>query len=306
MAQLWPPISVQGDQAFAKKEFCEYLKLNGTEFRPVPSRRHHKNTFEPKHGIIISIFLRLQHASPLVNKTVLALQAVSISNNLYGSDLTTSFEIAKGYSKPLVAYSTPNPISPDLINARNNLLAKRKFNLIMLTKATNNPVVSTGDLVHVYVLNGHDKRVRWSSPQVVQIIDRSAGTVSVPGMNGHTIVAAIEDFISAILDDDLATSIVELIDKLDIELEDALDMDEISAETNPITDFSADFADLNESSTHDISNSNSNTSSPTTSGNNSSPILHNNSNNTKMMPLKLLIPLIKVMSTNQTIPTVNI
>lgn len=66
-----PPVAIQGDQAFAKEEFLNYLKLNGISFIPVLPRRHHKSTLESKHGTIRSIFLRLRHASPNDSTVVL-------------------------------------------------------------------------------------------------------------------------------------------------------------------------------------------------------------------------------------------
>lgn len=62
VAQFWPPMEVQGDQAFENKEFFEYLISHGIKFRPIPNRKHHKRTLEPKHNEIRSIFLRLVHA----------------------------------------------------------------------------------------------------------------------------------------------------------------------------------------------------------------------------------------------------
>lgn len=223
VAQFWPPESVQGDQAFAKTEFTDYLKNNSISFRPVPSRRHHKNTLEPKHGIIRSIFLRLLSASPEADKTVLALHAVRISNDLYGSDTLSSFEIAKGYTKPINPDETPQKITEELVRARDILSAKRKLTLIMRTKATADPILHAGDLVQIFVKKGHEKRGRWLSPRVVLSVDTNAGTVSVPGSNGHKVVAAVEDTRPAIVEDDFAASIVESIDQLDESIHESIE-----------------------------------------------------------------------------------
>lgn len=59
ITQFWPPDAGQGDQAFNHNEFKNYHKLNGTIFRLVPSRKHHKNTLESKHGTIRSNIIKI-------------------------------------------------------------------------------------------------------------------------------------------------------------------------------------------------------------------------------------------------------
>ena len=60
MSELWPPGSVQGDQAFNNVEFTDYLRLNATQFRAVHPRRHSKNVLESKHRILRHTYLRLK------------------------------------------------------------------------------------------------------------------------------------------------------------------------------------------------------------------------------------------------------
>ena len=96
----------------------DYLSTYGIKFRPVPSRKHHKKPLEPKHGIIRSIFLRLKHSSPDTSISLLALRAVTISNDLYGSDIMSSFDIAKGFFKPIVENIAPILVEQELITAR--------------------------------------------------------------------------------------------------------------------------------------------------------------------------------------------
>ena len=214
IGQFWPPDAVQGDQAFTGETFQQYLKSHGISFRPVPSRRHHKNTLEPKHGIIRSIYLRLQSASPTSNSAILALRAVSISNDLYGSDTLSAFELAKGFTKPVAADSELTPVPADLIYARDQLIAKRKLTLILRSHITADPVVNPGDIVQVYVRTGKEKRGRWLSPRTALSIDRSAGTVTVAGSNGKRIVAAVEDTRVVVVDNDLAHAVIESLDTL--------------------------------------------------------------------------------------------
>lgn len=138
----------------------------------------------------------------------------------------SAFEIAKGYSKPLLYEQSPYPISQDLVNDSEKIIDKRTFYLIMQSKAISDPTVKPGDKVHVYIKKEQDKYVKWTSPRIVLNIDKSACTVTILGASGHQIVAAFEDKRSAISDDALEYSIVESMDIIDLEISDALMKDE--------------------------------------------------------------------------------
>lgn len=80
--------------------------------------------------------IRLIHDSPGSNKSILALRAGSISNDLCGSDTMSSFEISNGFTKPLLPNSAPVIISTELVNTRGTIIVKRDLNLMMRSKAT--------------------------------------------------------------------------------------------------------------------------------------------------------------------------
>lgn len=80
------------------------------------------NTIEPKYGSIGSIFLRLKSANATRSDAILAIRAISISNYLYGSETFSDFEMAKGFSKPLMVNQRPNPIDNDLQSAHDELI----------------------------------------------------------------------------------------------------------------------------------------------------------------------------------------
>lgn len=118
IGKYWHPITVQEDQAFANDEFMVYLQSHRIKFRPVPSRKHYKHTLDPNHGVIRYIFICMTHALPDTSKSILTLRAVYIINNLYGSDVMSTFKLTKGFSKPLLDYHAPEMVSDELINAR--------------------------------------------------------------------------------------------------------------------------------------------------------------------------------------------
>ena len=59
----WAPDSIQFDQAFANKEFSDFLSLHGINPRPIPARRHNKNLIESV--VISSLHLSLYSAKVL-------------------------------------------------------------------------------------------------------------------------------------------------------------------------------------------------------------------------------------------------
>lgn len=68
-----------------------FLEQYGIDLYPFTPRRHQKNTIEPKHGSIYSIFLRLKAANGTVSDDLLAINAIRISNDLYGFDTFSEF-----------------------------------------------------------------------------------------------------------------------------------------------------------------------------------------------------------------------
>lgn len=162
VAKCWPPKSVQGYQAFSDKTFQDYLSSRGIKFISGPSRRHHKNTLEPKHGIIRRIFLRFISASPDSSPSLLAFQAVSISNDLHGSETLFVYKISKGFTKPLSTDFEWKPKPSELITARDEVFVKRKLNLILRSHATEDPVVHPGDLVQVFFQTRKQREINGS------------------------------------------------------------------------------------------------------------------------------------------------
>lgn len=156
MSQFWLPVSVQGDKAFAHGSFRKFLDESGVSFRLVPPRRHSKNPLESKHGIIRSIYLKLRVADPEGSSELHALRAVAVSNDLYGNDVMSSFELAKGFTKP-VADGSVCTIPEDVVDAHNRLQAKRKLALILKSKATTEPHVATGDMIKIFFQYRHEQ-----------------------------------------------------------------------------------------------------------------------------------------------------
>lgn len=93
----------------------------------------------------------------------------------------------------------------------------------MPTKARVDPVIHPGVIIQVYAKKGLEKRGKWFSPRIVQIVDSSASTVSFPASHGHNIIAAVELVRIASTEDDPTTQSIELIEKMDGGIFDALE-----------------------------------------------------------------------------------
>ena len=87
----------------------------------------------------------------MIGDEVIAQQATCISNDLYGNDLCSSYELAKGFTKPVEIGTLPKLVPEDLVKARDTLLAKRKLNLILRSKSTTDTPIHVGDEVQVFI-----------------------------------------------------------------------------------------------------------------------------------------------------------
>lgn len=100
---------------------------------------------ESKHNIIRSIFLRLSDAGN--NHKIAAMKAVNVSNDLYGNEILSSFELARGFNKPFQSSSQLKVIPNDLVTAQEQLQAKCKLTLILRSIATTELPIAVGDSV---------------------------------------------------------------------------------------------------------------------------------------------------------------
>lgn len=214
ISQFWMPTSIRADKAFVAGSFKAFCEGRDIKLSPVPPNRHNTNAIESKHGIIRSIFLKLTNAHPDLPKDLLAQRAVSISNDLYGNDTMSAFELAKGYTKPIDGQNV-HKVPDEILDAQLRLAARRKLALILKSKATFENVVNVGDMVEVYNKTGIGKKGIWSTPKIVLSIDRDARSVVVPGKAGKRANVAIEDIRVAIPHDSFANTVQTAIDDLD-------------------------------------------------------------------------------------------
>lgn len=226
ISPFWTPKAILFDPAFDNEPFREYLGNHDIEPRPIPPRRHNKNVIESKHRIIRDIYLRLKSTVPDCtedHQKLLIQQALRISNDLYGTDVCSAHELAKGYTRPIASGEFPATIPEEILNAHHELIAKRRLTLILRSKSITDIPLHVGDQVQIYIKQQHEKRGKWSSPKVAISFDSEMGTVTVPGKNGRFVRAALEDVRPAITESNFALTIQEAIDSISTNLEDSLD-----------------------------------------------------------------------------------
>lgn len=98
------------------------MELYDIIFRPVPPNRHQKNMFEPRHGPTRSMFISLRHENPQISLPFLAIRAIRVSNDLYGSDIISAYEPAKGLMRPINLDNPPFPVDDEILEAHANFL----------------------------------------------------------------------------------------------------------------------------------------------------------------------------------------
>lgn len=173
-----------------------------------------------------SIFLRLKNSEPSLSDALHAIREIRIYNDLHGADALSAFEMAKGYSKPLLANQRPLPVDDELQKAHNELIAKRKLTLILRSNVYCTQSFKPGDFVQVYIKSGNEKRGKWTSPRQVLSINREAGSITVHDRAGNIISAAFEDCRAAPNQSELTNAIQESIDELEENLAGQLELHE--------------------------------------------------------------------------------
>ena len=234
MNHFWAPDCVQADPAFGNSEFGDYLSSLGTKFRPSPPRRHNKNAIESKHRVIRDVYIRLQAADPDGDRKLHALQAIRISNDLYGNDIASAHELVKGFTRPAIP-GHPSNLPPEILEAHDLLVAKRKLNAILRSKATVDKQIKEGDLVQIFVKHSNAKRGAWSLAKPVLKYDSESQTVTVAGAKGKYQKAAIEATRFAVPQEmDVAVAIQEAIDECSSCIDEVLD--ELSEQRDYLAD----------------------------------------------------------------------
>eukprot|EP00737_Agarophyton_chilense_P004521 gb/GEZJ01005755.1/.p1 GENE.gb/GEZJ01005755.1/~~gb/GEZJ01005755.1/.p1 ORF type:complete len:279 (-),score=33.01 gb/GEZJ01005755.1/:824-1660(-) len=221
LSQFWYPDSIRADKAFQVGSFKRYAKKLGIPIHRVPPGRHSKNAIVSKHNIFRSIFINLKEdAGSEFDPKVAAYKPLCISNDLYGNNTLSAFELAKGFSNPIAAEPNKTAIPDDVRIARDQLQERRKLALILRSNSVTEPPIAVGDFVEVNQKKDYEKRGKWTDPKPILLVNRAARSVTVPGRKGREIIAAFEDTWPALSKESFAQLVQEgmgSVDELSIE-----------------------------------------------------------------------------------------
>lgn len=176
---------------------------------------------ESKHGVLRSIFLRLRSADESFDKRVHVAMTFGISNQLYGSDVMSAYELSYGFTEPILHH--PLPLPNNLLDAQDLLEAKRKLTRILRFKSRTQSAVTSDDMVEIFIKRPNSKRGSWSSPRVLLDVNYENSSTTVPDSRGHSVKAAFEDVRPAIDEHCFAQAIRDANGTLDKEIDDHLD-----------------------------------------------------------------------------------
>lgn len=185
ISQFWYLDAIRADLAFHKGESKANSDRLGIPLQRVPTRRHSKDAIDSKHNIIHSIFIRLKEAAGSEFDPALAsYQAVTISNDLYGNDTVSSFELEKGFTHPITSKPLDLTVPHDLRQAGDELQARRKLALILKSKDVPEVPFSVCSIVEIYQKHDNEKRGKWYEAKTIRSLDKHARVIKVPGKNG--------------------------------------------------------------------------------------------------------------------------
>lgn len=178
------------------------------------------------------MFLRLKSKTPKEDPRLLISKMFRVSNDLYGNTVASAHELAKGYTRP-VSHDAPRKLPPEIKKAHEEIVEKRKLNLILSSKSIQELPIRVGDIVQIHTKLQNQKRGNWSEPQPVLHYDPEARTLTIPGSRGKRRQAAIEDVRHALCENELAVEIQSAIDVLTRQVDESLeDMDFDADEPN--------------------------------------------------------------------------
>lgn len=117
--------SIRFDQAFAQGSFYDFIEKIDINYELVAKNRDYKNPIESKPGIIWCIFpgLKKDRNENEFDKIQTALKSVSIWDDLYGNNVISSLQLAKGHTRPLLGIA--NIITPYILEAQQNQIKMR-------------------------------------------------------------------------------------------------------------------------------------------------------------------------------------
>lgn len=167
---------------------------------------------------------------------------------MYGNDIASAYELAKGYTRP-VGHILPTSLPDEILSTHNQLHAACKLNRILRSNTLAQKKVKVGDLVQIYVKLEAQMRGNWYMPTPVLKYNESSQTVTVAGQKGRYVNAAVEDTRHAIAPkNDFSMALQEALDiceKSIMEEVESIQLEEAKTYTNILSNEDDRFDGIN-------------------------------------------------------------
>ena len=163
---------LSADDEYHRRVLTDYLGTHGITFRARPTRRHNKlGIVERKNGTLKDILRRLAMAHPKASMDALVARATFICNMFSGSQLLSSFELARGYQPSLLGVP-PTYVTQELLDAHTQQVATRALQRVLRSRTPNTPtpgMFNPGDTVWIwYSTSKQNEDDRWIRASVVK------------------------------------------------------------------------------------------------------------------------------------------
>lgn len=134
-----------------------FLYRYDIQMRPVPSGRPQENPIGNRDIVHFVNILTSKNAEPDGTDSLHAIRAIHISNDLYGLDTLSVFEMTKGFTKPLLIDLKPIPFDEELHTAHDALIVnvKRKFSPFLRSSVFPPENLKGGDIVQMFITDEH-------------------------------------------------------------------------------------------------------------------------------------------------------
>lgn len=132
LSPFWASRAVKCDKVFIHDECFSFLTAHKISVRLVSLRHHRNDVLESKHGVILSMFLRLLHHKSTLSVALAVQKDVHICSERFDLHLMSAYKLSKGLTRP---HGKPAQVLPhDVLEAQGTLIAKRKLDKILFSK----------------------------------------------------------------------------------------------------------------------------------------------------------------------------
>lgn len=157
LANLWCPDSIIGDDSLNNYQLKMFSSDSGSGYKALSPRCHSKMSpsLNKTSSEVYIVHFKMQFAirNPYVSKSLIAQHVVRCSNELYGSNTLSAYEMEKRFTRSVS--KNIFPISHELIKSQQIFPAKLNLSQILSSQYVTVVHVSAGDLLEIHIDKGY-------------------------------------------------------------------------------------------------------------------------------------------------------